>query len=192
MAERAATARRNASIEPASGTQAETAGVEKTDVIDVTDNGDDYPSETRVKVEEESNDEASENGSEDGADPYGDLESELVQDTDVEFNDEELLRDTFTTIGPGKSSLRRRRPPQRYIPQLNAGGKQSYGYNGTVHLSYRGNRYLMSPKEGIVCVNLEGKPGVDNDPGMQYIDRVLNLNLAGQASEELTHMCEED
>ena len=70
LAERAATACRNASIEPASGTQAETAGVEKTDVIDVTEDKDDYPSETRVKVEEESNDKASENGSEDGADPY--------------------------------------------------------------------------------------------------------------------------
>ena len=49
----------------------------------------------------------------------------------------------------------------------------------------------MHPKDGIVCLNLEGKPGVDNDPGMQYIDGVLNLNLAGQASEEPAQMSED-
>ena len=50
----------------------------------------------------------------------------------------------------------------------------------------------MNCKDGIVCVNLEGKPGVDNDPGMQYIDGVLNLNLEGQASEEPPQMSEDE
>ena len=110
LANRSATARRNASIEPVGGTQAKTAGVEKVAVIDMTE---DYPSERRVKQEEESNDKDSENGSKDGAVAYEDLESESVQDTDVGPYHEESLQDTSAT----------RRPPQRYIPQLNAGGK---------------------------------------------------------------------
>ena len=102
------------------------------------------------------------------------------------------VQDTFANTGNRRRSLRRRRPPQRYTPQLNAGGRQSYSYNGAVHLSYRGNRYLMNPKDGIVCLNLGGKPGVDNDPEIQYIDGVLNLNLAGRATEEQVPMDEEE
>ena len=71
------------------------------------------------------------------------------------------------------------------------GSNLKYSYDRVVHLSYCGNRYLMNPKDGVVCVNLEGKPGVDNDPSMQYIDGVLNLNLTGQASEEPAQMSED-
>ena len=40
LGDRAAAARRNASIEPVIGTQAETAGVEKAAVVDLTEHGD--------------------------------------------------------------------------------------------------------------------------------------------------------
>ena len=139
----------------------------------IRDSHDDYPQDQGVKIEEEPCDDNSDS-------------SESVEDMDTEVS----VQDTFANTGNRRRSLRRRRPPQRYTPQLNAGGRQSYSYNGAVHLSYRGNRYLMNPKDGIVCLNLGGKPGVDNDPEMQYIDGVLNLNLAGRATEEQVPMNE--
>ena len=65
-------------------------------------------------------------------------------------------------------------------------------YDGAAHLTYGGNWYLMNPKEEIVCLNLEGKPGVESNPGMQYIDGVLNLNLGGPDKKELALMNEEE
>ena len=74
--------------------------VHATNVVDVTEDHDDYPSEQRVKVEEESYDEDSEEGSENS-------ESEPVEDADDDSGQEDSVQDTFTTTGPGKRSLRR-------------------------------------------------------------------------------------
>ncbi len=48
---------------------------------------------------------------------------------------------------------------------------------GAVHLTYRGQRYLL--KDGVVYVNLAGMPGVPDDwePPTQYADGVINLNM---------------
>ena len=47
---------------------------------------------------------------------------------------------------------------------------------GAVHLIYRGQRYLLN--DGIVNVNLAGKPGVPEDWALptQYANGVINLN----------------
>ena len=96
--------------------------MDKAPAVELT--GDDsYPREIKsehrvvVKQEEELGDKASENSNEDkdysdndrdGEDSYQNRASELVQDD-------------FLTIGPGNRE-KEPKPPQCYIPQLNAGG----------------------------------------------------------------------
>ena len=48
---------------------------------------------------------------------------------------------------------------------------------GAVHLSYRGQKYLL--KDGVFNVNLGGKPGVSDNwkSPTQYANGVINLNL---------------
>ena len=55
--------------------------------------------------------------------------------------------------------------------------QQSVNNLGAVHLSYRGQKYVL--KDGVVNVNLVGKPGVPDDwePPTQYADGMINLNL---------------
>ena len=140
--------------------------------------------EVTIEQEEEPNDEASENSNEDeaysgderdGKNSYKSLALESVQDN-------------FSTICP--RNWKKQKAPQRYIPWLNTGGEAIIFIWGSLLDIPR--ELVSNESEGRDSVCEPGKPGVDNDPGMQYIDGVLNLNLVGQASMELPRMSEEE
>ena len=108
-------------------------------------------------------------------------EDNMGGDLDVDPN---IPGSDAATVPARRYPRRTRKAPQHYIPRFNAGGKQSYHVeDGTLNLSYRGQRYHL--KDGVVSVNLDSRAVGDNNvhPPTQYADGVINLCMEALESD---------